>query len=157
MGFCTAVFCPGLAYESAEQKTQRLLNLRLPKVCIKSPCTSISASSAVLTVHGLLIQTLSALIIYHNLHLLQGSDVGDCTTDTFSITAPGNVGSPVICGFNTGQHSETLEKYTGWGWRISYRKWDNGPNMPLWPVASAASLAHYAISYATFCFCILTR
>ena len=28
------------------------------KVCIKSPCTSISASSAVLTVHGLLIQTL---------------------------------------------------------------------------------------------------
>ena len=27
-------------------------------VCIKSPCTSISASSAVLTVHGLLIQTL---------------------------------------------------------------------------------------------------
>ena len=28
------------------------------KVCIKSPCTSISASSAVLAVHGLLIQTL---------------------------------------------------------------------------------------------------
>ena len=27
--------------------------------------------------------------------------------DTFSITAPGNVGSPVICGYNTGQHSET--------------------------------------------------
>ena len=28
------------------------------KVCIKSPCTSISANSAVLAVHGLLIQTL---------------------------------------------------------------------------------------------------
>ncbi|XP_059086991.1 uncharacterized protein LOC131883520 [Tigriopus californicus] len=30
--------------------------------------------------------------------------VGDCTTDQFSITSPGNVGSPIICGFNTGQH-----------------------------------------------------
>ena len=36
-----------------------LCSLGFPyKVCIKSPCTSISASSAVLTVHGLLIQTL---------------------------------------------------------------------------------------------------
>ena len=33
----------------------------LHKVCIKSPCTSISASSAVLTVHELLIQTLQEL------------------------------------------------------------------------------------------------
>ena len=31
--------------------------------------------------------------------------IGDCTTDTFSITSPGNTGSPVICGFNDGQHS----------------------------------------------------
>jgi len=36
--------------------------------------------------------------------VLSGSDVGDCTMDTFSVTAPGNVGSPVICGYNTGQH-----------------------------------------------------
>ncbi len=32
------------------------------------------------------------------------ASIGDCTTDTFSLTSPGNVGSPIICGFNTGQH-----------------------------------------------------
>ena len=35
-----------------------------------------------------------------------GASIGDCTTDTFSISSPGNIGSPVICGFNTGQHSK---------------------------------------------------
>ena len=34
-----------------------------------------------------------------------GGRIGDCLSDTFSITSPGNSGSPVICGFNTGQHS----------------------------------------------------
>lgn len=33
-----------------------------------------------------------------------GSSIGDCTTDRFSINAPGSKGSPVICGTNTGQH-----------------------------------------------------
>jgi len=37
-----------------------------------------------------------------------GQALGDCLTDQFSITAPGNLGSPVICGFNSGQHSKTL-------------------------------------------------
>ena len=31
--------------------------------------------------------------------------VGDCLTDQMSISAPGSTGSPVICGYNTGQHS----------------------------------------------------
>ena len=35
-----------------------------------------------------------------------GDALGDCLTDAFSITAPGNVGTPIICGFNTGQHSK---------------------------------------------------
>ena len=35
-----------------------------------------------------------------------GGRIGDCLTDTFSITSPGNPGTPVICGFNTGQHSK---------------------------------------------------
>ncbi|XP_059078417.1 uncharacterized protein LOC131876897 isoform X2 [Tigriopus californicus] len=30
--------------------------------------------------------------------------IGDCTMDTFGITAPGNFAPPIICGFNTGQH-----------------------------------------------------
>eukprot|EP00094_Tigriopus_californicus_P010204 TCALIF_09843-PA protein Name:"Protein of unknown function" AED:0.03 eAED:0.03 QI:71/1/0.5/1/0.33/0.5/4/0/97 len=34
----------------------------------------------------------------------QGGAIGDCTTDTFTITAPGNFAPPLICGFNTGQH-----------------------------------------------------
>ena len=34
-----------------------------------------------------------------------GGVIGDCVTDTFAATSPGNQGSPVICGFNTGQHS----------------------------------------------------
>ncbi|XP_059086803.1 uncharacterized protein LOC131883364 isoform X2 [Tigriopus californicus] len=33
-----------------------------------------------------------------------GGAIGDCTMDQFSVTAPGGVGSPVICGFNMGQH-----------------------------------------------------
>ena len=38
--------------------------------------------------------------------LNQGSQIGDCLTDTFTLTSPGNRGSPVICGFNSGQHSK---------------------------------------------------
>jgi len=30
--------------------------------------------------------------------------IGDCTTDQMSITSPGKVGSPIICGTNTDQH-----------------------------------------------------
>jgi len=30
--------------------------------------------------------------------------VGDCLTDQMSISAPGGVGSPIICGYNSGQH-----------------------------------------------------
>jgi hypothetical protein len=33
-----------------------------------------------------------------------GGGIGDCTTDTFTLTSPGKSGSPVICGYNTGQH-----------------------------------------------------
>jgi hypothetical protein len=35
-----------------------------------------------------------------------GDGIGDCMTDQFSISSPGNVGTPVICGTNTGQHSK---------------------------------------------------
>ena len=35
-----------------------------------------------------------------------GGAAGDCVTDSFSVTAPGNEGSPIICGTNTGQHRE---------------------------------------------------
>ena len=30
--------------------------------------------------------------------------VGTCTTDTFSLASDGNQGTPIICGYNTGQH-----------------------------------------------------
>ena len=36
---------------------------------------------------------------------LYGGAIGDCTTDSFSISTKGYTGTPVICGINTGQHS----------------------------------------------------
>ncbi|XP_059084969.1 uncharacterized protein LOC131881983 [Tigriopus californicus] len=30
--------------------------------------------------------------------------IGDCLTDSFVLSSPGNTASPVICGFNSGQH-----------------------------------------------------
>ena len=33
-----------------------------------------------------------------------GPLIGDCIYDTFTVTAPGSVAPPVICGYNTGQH-----------------------------------------------------
>ena len=30
--------------------------------------------------------------------------IGACTTDSFTISSPGHVGSPLICGLNSGQH-----------------------------------------------------
>lgn len=35
---------------------------------------------------------------------LAGAANGDCTTDSFTVTSPGNQMPPVICGQNTGQH-----------------------------------------------------
>eukprot|EP00095_Tigriopus_kingsejongensis_P012205 maker-scaffold767_size101014-snap-gene-0.9 protein:Tk12205 transcript:maker-scaffold767_size101014-snap-gene-0.9-mRNA-1 annotation:"PREDICTED: uncharacterized protein LOC100903241" len=33
-----------------------------------------------------------------------GASIGDCATDQFSVSSPGSFGSPVICGYNEGQH-----------------------------------------------------
>jgi len=33
-----------------------------------------------------------------------GGGIGDCMTDTFAVSSNGALGSPVICGVNTGQH-----------------------------------------------------
>ena len=30
---------------------------------------------------------------------------GQCVTDAFNIASPGNIGTPTICGTNTGYHS----------------------------------------------------
>ena len=38
-----------------------------------------------------------------------GNSIGDCTVDSFTISSPGNVASPVICGFNTKQHSNSFK------------------------------------------------
>ena len=34
---------------------------------------------------------------------------GQCQTDIFSVTAPGNNAPPTICGTNTGEHSKALK------------------------------------------------
>jgi hypothetical protein len=33
---------------------------------------------------------------------------GQCNTDSFSVSSPGSVGSPEICGVNTGDHSKSF-------------------------------------------------
>eukprot|EP00095_Tigriopus_kingsejongensis_P007868 maker-scaffold127_size327531-snap-gene-0.7 protein:Tk07868 transcript:maker-scaffold127_size327531-snap-gene-0.7-mRNA-1 annotation:"PREDICTED: uncharacterized protein LOC101744434" len=38
------------------------------------------------------------------INIQDGGALGDCLTDQFSITNPSGAGTPVICGFNTGQH-----------------------------------------------------
>ena len=35
---------------------------------------------------------------------LLGGKLGDCTTDTLTVSNPGGVVPPTICGYNTGQH-----------------------------------------------------
>ena len=39
-------------------------------------------------------------------NLIYEDYVGACATDTFTITTPGSQGPPLICGTNTGYHSE---------------------------------------------------
>ena len=48
------------------------------------------------------------LLFYLKLNIIFfiGGSIGDCTIDSFSVSAPGNKGSPEICGLNTGQHSK---------------------------------------------------
>ena len=35
----------------------------------------------------------------------EAANAGQCLQDTFSVTSPGNPSPPVICGVNTGEHS----------------------------------------------------
>ena len=37
---------------------------------------------------------------------------GDCATDTLTIASPGSIGSPVVCGVNTDQHSNLAKQCT---------------------------------------------
>ena len=39
------------------------------------------------------------------------STMGQCLTDTFTVTSPGSVTPPTICGTNDGQHSNKITYY----------------------------------------------
>ena len=39
---------------------------------------------------------------------------GQCQTDIFSVTAPGNNAPPVICGTNSGEHSKNYIIFCKW-------------------------------------------
>ena len=39
----------------------------------------------------------------------QVANAGQCLMDQFMVTSPGNPAPPVICGVNSGEHSNTLE------------------------------------------------
>jgi|688.fasta_scaffold406807_1 hypothetical protein len=40
-----------------------------------------------------------------------GNSIGDCAVDSFSVSSPGNVATPVICGFNTKQHRNFEKRF----------------------------------------------
>ena len=40
-----------------------------------------------------------------------GQPQGQCLMDTFMVTSPGNPSPPMICGLNTGEHSNWLRNY----------------------------------------------
>ena len=45
--------------------------------------------------------------LYNILQFLKiGNAIGDCLTDSFSITSQGTYGTPIICGTNGGYHSK---------------------------------------------------
>ena len=52
-----------------------------------------------------------------------GAAIGDCMTDQVSITASGQVGTPIICGTNGGYHSE----YSTLTNKMKY--WTSGPQI----------------------------
>lgn len=41
-----------------------------------------------------------------------GTSLGDCIEESFTVSSPGVAAPPVICGFNTGQHSNATYFYT---------------------------------------------
>ena len=45
------------------------------------------------------------IVLTHN-HFFPDYAAGACLTDQMSITSPGGIGSPIICGYNSGQHSK---------------------------------------------------
>ena len=45
------------------------------------------------------------LSFYFSLFLV-GGGIGDCISDTFTLSSASNKGSPLICGSNSGQHSK---------------------------------------------------
>ena len=45
----------------------------------------------------------------HSLNFVSASSVGDCNGDSFRATSPQLGGTPIICGFNTGQHGTKMK------------------------------------------------
>merc|ERR1719273_2324791 len=104
---CTfSLSCGGSASENQTYLTQTsVTSLTSPCTYTVCPCGTnicrirfdfetfvLAAQSAGTTVEGAV--TISTL----------NEAIGDCTTDTFSITGGKNAGTPVICGTNTGYH-----------------------------------------------------
>jgi len=84
-GACNAKICakPGVCQ----------LRLDFPKFAIGQP--SVSTVSAFNTLQGTILPAAATTPV---------STMGQCLTDTFTVTSPGSVTPPVICGTNDGQH-----------------------------------------------------
>ncbi|TRY80950.1 hypothetical protein TCAL_09568 [Tigriopus californicus] len=97
--------CGGTSSESCAYLVQSGSNI--PSPCTYTICKShpsicrIKFDFMAFTINGPIEGTVVSLgaVVSSN-----AGAIGDCTRDTFSITAPENFSPPVICGYNTGQH-----------------------------------------------------
>ena len=69
------------------------------------PANGMGSTRSLVEIHNTDLRLTKSFIIYFQQNFLGGA-IGDCTGDSFVLSAPGGKGSPAICGLNTGQHSK---------------------------------------------------
>jgi len=115
-GACNAEICP-------VSKDIVQLRLDFTSFVINGPTTASTTTFALLN---------GAVVAPGNAAYSQGmSHIGQCNADSFSVTSPGGVGTPVICGTNTGDHiyvdaspsCNTLSFHIGSATSTVSRKW----------------------------------
>jgi len=110
-GVC-CVFSLSCGQSSSENNTYLILGATTtpsPSVCTYSLCENnanicrIRLDFTSFVINGPITGNTRAIATVGGL-ITEGGAIGDCAVDTFTLSAPGNRASPIICGTNTGQH-----------------------------------------------------
>ena len=75
------------------------LRLDFTSFVLSNPASGIATSFVLL--NGASSPTAAAAGLFYTIN-------GQCTEDSFTVSSPGSVGSPEICGVNTGDHSKSF-------------------------------------------------